>query len=110
MTTFVNCTPHEVRVFGSAADESPALVLPKGQTVPRVSMVATPVQVDAPFPVVQNVPGPTVDLPAPSHGVFLVVSALVRSANPDRLDLASPGELKRNAEGQPVGCVGLVMN
>lgn len=38
---------------------------------------------------------------------IVVVSGLVRSALPDRLDLWQPGELLRNEQGRVIGCIGL---
>ena len=49
-------------------------------------------------------------LPEPQEGVLYIVPAMVRNALPERKDLASPGMLIRNAEGQPVGCDGLDIN
>lgn len=43
----------------------------------------------------------------PEATTVYVVSALVRLALPYRRDLASPGPLVRDADGQPVGCRGL---
>lgn len=49
-------------------------------------------------------------LPEPKAGVIYIVSALVRAAVPGRLDVASPGELVRDAAGAVVGCKGLSVN
>ena len=54
--------------------------------------------------------GEVVDLPEPVDGDLLIVSALVRAARPGRLDLASPGDLVRDADGKIVGCKNLVVN
>lgn len=54
--------------------------------------------------------GEITGLPEYVEGVFYVVSAMVRQALPERKDLLSPGQLIRNEEGQPVGCLGLVRN
>ena len=112
----VNLTPHTLNVFD--ADGNPvATLLPDG-TVARVSVKTLPM-LDGleDFPILVNgVPlfyqevGEVAGLPAPVAGVLWVVSALVRLAVPSRTDVLSPGELKRNADGQPVGCVGLVGN
>jgi len=39
-----------------------------------------------------------------------IVSGVVRAALTKRLDLASPGELVRGPDGQPIGCKGLDVN
>ena len=49
-------------------------------------------------------------LPEPAEGTLFVVSALVRSAVPGRSDVASPGDLVRDAGGNVIGCRGLVIN
>jgi hypothetical protein len=50
------------------------------------------------------------DLPAREAGVVYIVSALVRAAEPDRGDLASPGGLVRDDAGVIVGCEYLIVN
>lgn len=47
------------------------------------------------------------NLPEPVEGVFLIVSAIVRQALPDRPDLASPSGLIRDEAGRIVGCESL---
>lgn len=44
---------------------------------------------------------------APIVKTWLLVSAIVRTARPQRPDLVSPGELVRGPDGQPVGCKGV---
>jgi len=44
------------------------------------------------------------------EGTLYVVSGLVRAAVPERTDVASPGELVRDALGVVTGCRGLVVN
>lgn len=52
----------------------------------------------------------TDNLPAMQTNTILIVSAQVRLAHPDRCDLASPGELKRDAQGRVIGCSSLIVN
>ena len=54
--------------------------------------------------------GAVVDLPPPVEGTIYIVSALVRSAVPNRLDVASPGELVRDSAGAVLGCKSLILN
>jgi len=42
--------------------------------------------------------------------IYYIVSTMVRTSCPDRLDLLSPATLVRNEQGQPIGCEGLVSN
>ena len=50
--------------------------------------------------------GDVVGLPNEEVGTFLIVSAMVKSARPDRHDLVSPSNLIRNDAGQIIGCAG----
>ena len=54
--------------------------------------------------------GEVTGLPDPVEGTLYIVSALVRSALPARTDLASPGDLVRDAAGAVIGCKGLIVN
>lgn len=54
--------------------------------------------------------GTVTGLPEPIAGVLYVVSALVRAAVPERMDVASPGDLVRNDAGAVIGCRNLIMN
>ena len=106
MNRIVNLTPHTINV-----------ILPTGLTVSYqsewVARVATYVSVTGSHegvPLSRQVYGAIVGLPEPREGVLYVVSGLVRSAVPSRTDVASPGELVRNEAGQPIGCLGFVVN
>lgn len=105
---FINLTPHTISICN--ANGEVALALPASGAVARVasSSVSSPSGFGFDFNSVSY--GEVSGLPDATDGVMLVVSAMVRSALPDRKDLASPGELVRNAEGQPVGCKGLNLN
>ena len=54
--------------------------------------------------------GEVTGLPPQSNGVLYVVSAMVRLALPNRIDLASPSLIVRNDNGLIVGCNGLEVN
>jgi len=49
-------------------------------------------------------------LPEPETGVLYLVSAVVRAAVPGRADVASPGDLVRDGEGNVIGCRHLILN
>jgi len=49
-------------------------------------------------------------LPEPEEGVMYIVSALVLGALPDRKDLLAPGNVLRDENNRPVGCVGFRSN
>lgn len=103
-----NLTPHAVNIYDYDGDRLVMTVPPSG-TVARVSTEAVQVGAVDGAPIYINRYGPIVDLPAPVAGTLYVTSMFVRSATA-RTDVASPGELKRDAAGQPIGCVGLVVN
>jgi hypothetical protein len=106
---FVNCTPHTVNVY-SLDGKMLMVELPKGERVARVSATVRTVA-ELNMVVLTAIKfGEVLDLPEPRCGVHFVVSAMVRQAVPNRLDLCSPGELVRDSAGQPVGCRGLVIN
>lgn len=98
----INLTPHAVTI----GDRT---IQPSG-TVARVSQRNTPVGDFDGIPLVVGTYGDTVGLPDQQEGVFFIVSALLRVANPNRRDIGSPADLVRNAEGQIVGCLALEVN
>jgi hypothetical protein len=54
--------------------------------------------------------GDVTDLPEPAEGTLYIVSMLVRQALPHRQDIASPGDLIRDTNGQIIGAKNLVVN
>lgn len=107
--TLLNLTPHAVVLHRD--DGTTETVRPSG-TVARVSQVATRVGTVAGVPVVTTRPGPVTGLPAfeADDGAGYIVSALVRLALPDRIDLFSPADLVRDASGAVIGCRSLEAN
>ena len=119
----INLTPHAILVF-DADGKTELLTLPPSGTVARVAV--TRKQTDSldvglsnpgpgdnwpEIPVYVGTYGSVTDLPEPDESdTAFVVSALVRSAMPNRRDVFSPGELIRGADGQPIGCRGLEAN
>ena len=105
MTTYtiVNMTPHAITVVGHDP-------IPPSGDVARVSVTDTPAGYIADYPVSVQETGTVEGLPGPKHGVYYIVSSLVRLALPDRNDLLSPGQLVRDDEGRPVGCRTLTRN
>lgn len=117
---YVNLTPHEINVYkpvvtadGSTTEERElAITFPPSGNVARVDVkpvyritdTATGIEFYS-----QQV-GDVVGLPEKKTSTWLIVSAQVRLALPHRSDLVSPGELMRNATGQPIGCVGFYFN
>lgn len=109
MPSYLNLTPHEITIL---VPNGPDLVLPPSGQVARVSMARETVVGPDGVECHVSVPGPVEGLPFPEEGVVLIVSALVRTqpSLAGRTDLASPGPLVRDAQGQPIGCQGLEYN
>lgn len=116
----VNLTPHTLNI---RQIDGGYLELPPSGEVARLSMAmpAAGIHEDYPLgvrnatfvdkvqirvPVVQRLIG----LPEPEFNRAYIVSLVVRQAVPHRLDVLSPGELIRGADGQPIGCDGLHAN
>ena len=103
-----NLTPHAVTIIGTAGEV--LVTVPPSGEVARVAVENTAAGNLNGLPVFWQVTGAVSGLPEYLEGAVLIVSAMVRLAVPQRLDIASPGELLRGADGQPVGCHGLVLN
>ena len=105
-----NRTPHEVRIYADPQDTSPLAVVPPCGEVARIKMQTTLKGVVHHVPLFHTQPGAITGLPEPDGETGYLVSMQVRLAAPERADLFSPGELIRDKNGQPLGCVGLVAN
>lgn len=114
MSLLKNLTPHSISVFAADGKTLLVTVPPSGDiarvTVSRVETGVVPIEPDAAIPVYVGTYGAVTGLPAPALGTIYIVSAMVRQAVPTRRDVLSPGELIRDAAGQPLGCRGLEAN
>jgi hypothetical protein len=101
----INLTPHTLNLPGMTIASSGvarcATVSVSAGSVEDMGVVV---------PLYRTTYGEVVGLPGPVEGTLYVVSALVRSAVPNRTDVASPGELVRDSSGVVIGCSGLVVN
>ncbi len=104
----INCTPHPITIFG--ANNEVLLQLQKGENVPRLEQSNKTVRHIAGIPITETVFGKTTDMPEQKEGVFLIVSRLVLSANPDRSDLLVPNDMVRDSDGNIIGCKSLARN
>ena len=103
MSQLINLTPHPVKIRRS---DGTFITLPKGEIVPRLATENTVVgEIDG-APVNKTVFGATTDLPEAIDGTTLVVSRLVKDANPGRTDLVCPGTAIRDDDGNIVGADG----
>lgn len=103
----VNLTPHTLNIHNENGDLALA-VLPSGESARvQVNRVKKMDRAGMPFFVTNY--GKVDGLPEYAHGdqVVYVVSGMVRSAVPDRVDVFQPGELLRDDDGRVIGCVGL---
>jgi len=103
-----NLTPHRITI--SNEDQSIMLTIPP-EDVPARCLEATTTQGEFDgFPLVSKFYGNTENLPSPEKGVLLIVSQMIREALPDRKDLASPGDLVRDEDGEVRWAGSLVVN
>lgn len=108
MAKMVNLTPHTINIF----DASGEMLVAIEPTKPAARCVAEnklQFRVNG-IPMYRTSFGEVIDLPEPKPDTIYIVSLVVRQAMPKRLDLASPGELLRDADGKPIGCIGLAMS
>lgn len=101
---FVNLTPHAVRVVDGIGE------IPPSGVVARCATTSTPAGSAGGIALVRTTFGAVECLPDAEEGTIFVVSALVRAAVPNRGDVASPGDLVRDASGSVIGCRNLIVN
>ena len=97
---FVNCTPHDVHEFSSGTTFS------RSGHVARCSVERQKDRLWNDIPIYRTSFGCVRGLPEPAERTVYIVSLLVKQACPGRTDLVCPGELVRDADGQPIGCNG----
>lgn len=100
-TEIINLTPHAITVAGTTIN-------PSG-TVARVSQSLYQCGEANGIPLYTGSYGETTDLPEETEAL-IIVSAMVRIANPSRRDLASPAKFIRDEAGNITGCEGLEVN
>ena len=105
----VNLTPHDpLVVIGEAGHE---LVLAREASPARLAEEQSPTGTlwwgGDRVPIFEQRYGAPEGLPSPRPDVYLVVSQLVVTANPERQDLLFPVNLVRDPSGTVTGCRGL---
>jgi hypothetical protein len=102
-----NCTPHSLVVCDE--DDRPLVTLPPSGVVVRVAVTREQAGVLGGIPIFRTTTGPLVGLPEPQPGAYFVCSLIAAQAAwaVGRRDVLAPGELVRDAAGQPIGCRGL---
>ncbi len=100
----INLTPHNLAIHNGEGEVTE--IAPSG-IVARVAATKSQTGCIDGIPVFKTAFGEIQDLPEAKEGVIYVTSLLVAQAT-KRADVFSPGELLRNEQGQPIGCLGLV--
>ncbi len=114
MKRLTNLTPHPITVVGVGADGG--TVIPPSGVVARVTSnresLGTYTLPDGRVCefTTEGAESVVTGLPPDDGITWWLVSLAVRLAVPDRTDVVSPGDLIRDATGQPVGCRGLAGN
>ena len=102
----VNMTPHAINLH--TADG--VLQLAPSGVIPRAEQISTEVGQQDGVALKATSFGEVTGLPEQKPGVLLIVSGLIRTALPERGDLASPVDLVRDEDGRVVGAKALAVN
>ena len=103
-----NLTPHRITI--SNKDQSTMLTIPPEDIPARCEEITKEYGEFDGFPLVLKSYGEVENLPLPEAGVLYIVSKMVRDACLDRGDLASPGDLYRDENGDIAWAKSLVVN
>lgn len=103
-TTILNLTPHCINVVDS---EGEALMSFPSEGIARLSTTTEVVGSVNGIPLTKTVFGEVEGLPEEKEGTFIIVSAMVKSALPERHDLLVPGLQVRDDQGRVIGCKSL---
>ena len=98
---FVNMTAHTIN------EVTTGMEIPRSGTIARVKQHTKKTQTHAGVPIYASSFGDVEGLPEPQEGVIYIVSALALNAVPSsRTDVVAPGNIQRDENKQPIGCVG----
>jgi len=101
----INLTPHTLNIFSPEGEEL-MTIKPSGD-IARVDVnMEGSGTLPGPIPTYVATYGDIEALPAPEAGKAFIVSGLVEAAT-SRPDVYAPGELLRDPDGRPKGCVGM---
>ena len=99
----INLTPHKIKEVETGA------VFPVSGLVARVDFETRKAGNIGDIALYKRAYGQPVGIPKSQAGVIYIVSNMVLNAlNGSRKDVVAPGELIRNSEGNPTGCIGFV--
>ncbi len=102
--TFINLTPHALNIVKKDGD---IFTIEPSGSIARISSTTSVVEEINGVEMHHVSFGEIQGLPEQQADTIYIVSAMVKGAAEGRKDIASPGALIRNNEGQPVGCNGL---
>jgi hypothetical protein len=100
----INLTPHKINIYNEDGQEVME-VAPSG-TVAKITTIRKKIGDILGIPIYKTVTGDPEGLPEQKPKTLYVVSGMFRSIV-SRADLYQPGELLRDEDGNPIGCVGL---
>lgn len=101
---FKNLTSHSI------CEVTTGQTIPPSGVVARVKSSTVKVGEHASAPIYTSTFGEVEGLPEPEEGTIYIVSALTLNAIVDRVDVVAPGNLQRDQDGNPIGCIGFRVN
>lgn len=104
----INLTPHDIHICN--ADGVVTRTIPRSGSQARCAVSNVDAGSADGIPLVFTQFGHVSGLPETQSETLYLVSLLVRQAFPARTDIASPGEMVRDAEGKIIGCKNLTVN
>lgn len=102
----VNMTPHQVTIC-DASNKVVHTYPASGETIRLKAETITVDHLPDGTPLSRTVFGDPVGLPAESTDTIYIVSQLIKSALPERRDLAVPAQVVRDGNGNIIGCQSL---
>lgn len=96
----INLTAHTINEVTTGAS------IPPSGRVARVKASTKKVDEFLGYPIFESTFGEVEGLPEPEPETMYIVSALCMNACSNRDDLLSPGNLLRDENGRPAGCIG----
>lgn len=100
----INLTPHNINIYNENGD--PVLIVKPTGTIARIGEKREKTGTILGFPIFKTIVGEPESCPPQIEDTIYIVSGMFRS-HVNRSDLYQPGELLRDGEGRPIGCIGL---
>jgi hypothetical protein len=102
MSKIINMTPHPIMIVG-ADGQIMRTIAPSGSLIRLKASTVTVGQIDE-IPVSETVFGEPEGLPELAEDTYYIVSAIVKTALPNRSDLLVTAEAVRDGNGNITGC------